>query len=128
MKFTVLFIAAALVATAAPNKQTTEKLKFLGTRSMSGAAKAGGSSLGNEIQQGPEQETAFLKNVTGTVSPARVPADHVATPAGLSVQVASGVTGYLGLTHADQRLAQALSGGTSLAEAASRFAPDRPAA
>jgi hypothetical protein len=42
--------------------------------------------------------------LSGTISPARVPADHVPTPAGNGIASAS-FFGFRGLTHRDQRLA-----------------------
>jgi len=90
----------------AASGQALQQLRFVGTTSLSGRpANASGQGAGLEFRQGPEEEQGFLKNVTGRKSPARVPADHVPTAAGLQVSASSSGTGFAGLTHLDQRVA-----------------------
>ena len=94
-----------IVATAEA-RQTVQPLKYVGSRSLSAAvARPATQEIGLEFRQGPEEETRFSKNVTGSVKPARVPSSHVPTTQGLPFSTASGGSGFLGLTHADQRLA-----------------------
>ena len=100
---TIIGIALASVVEA---RQTLQPLRILGKASMStAAALPAPQALGLEFRQGPEEETSFVKNVTGSVKPARVPSDHVPKPAGLSLKTTSGAAGFLGLNHRDQRLA-----------------------
>ena len=57
------------------------------------------------IQNGPEVDATFSKpQMSGSMSPARVPADHVPTPAGTAI-ASETIVGFRGITHRDQRLA-----------------------
>ncbi|MEP6702331.1 MAG: hypothetical protein ABJB04_05010 [Betaproteobacteria bacterium] len=99
-------VCATFIVGIADAKPTMQKIQRVGTTSMSKASATHTVTdpLGNEFRQGPEEEKSFLKNVTGTVKPARVPSSHVPTPAGMSVTSVAG-PGFNGLTHRDQRLA-----------------------
>jgi len=83
----------------------SHSLKLVGSQSVSAAATPSApSDIGNEIRNSPEEDRGFDKQITGSISPARVPASHVPTPAGLAVRAGT-TTGFDGLTHRDQRLA-----------------------
>src|SRR5262249_36663732 len=106
MKFAPVMISAAALCLSAEAAQTMQSLRFVGTRSISaGPTISTSQELGLEFRQGPEEETSFLKNVTGRVNPARVSSDHVPKPDGLPVAVVPAATGFPGLTHFDQRFA-----------------------
>lgn len=104
--FWTLLLAAA-VSLSAQTRQSISALKLTGTSRIGHPSPAAAAS-GNEIRTGPEVDVTFTKpEVTGTISPARVPAAHVPTPAG---SVVGGIgsdnfIGFNGLTHLDQRLA-----------------------
>jgi len=67
------------------------------------------------IQSSPEVDVQFSKpQISGSVKPARVRAAHVPTP-GASAIASEAVSGFLGLTHRDQRLAPTgVTGGINL--------------
>ena len=57
------------------------------------------------VREGPEVDMGFSKpQLSGTLAPARVPADHVPAPAG-SALGSEAVFGFRGITHRDQRFA-----------------------
>ena len=110
MKIAPWLIAGTIIGTAfagiAEARQILQSLRYVGVGAMfTAAARPAPQVIGLEFRQGPEEETSFLKNVTGSVKPARVPSDHVPTPKGLPLVVTSGATGFLGLNHLDQRRA-----------------------
>jgi hypothetical protein len=67
--------------------------------------KAATSETGFETRQGPATDVQFIRGVNGSVSPARVPGDHIPTPAASPVVPGSGFLGFAGTSHRDQRLA-----------------------
>ena len=77
---------------------------FAGTALLTGSdPNADNGSLG--VREGPEVDMEFSKpQLSGTLAPARVPADHVPAPAG-SALGSETVFGFSGLTHRDQRFA-----------------------
>jgi hypothetical protein len=101
LKNLIFFTAAASLAFGAGN---STRLTPRGTGSI--RSTTSGTETGYEIRTGPEVDAQFIKGVSGTVSPARVPASHVPTPAGSAVGAAgSGFSGFQGISHLDQRLA-----------------------
>ena len=70
-------------------------------------AKSTGTDLaaGADPETGPKAEVELGAKAPGSQQAKRVPADHVPTPAGLTVTGPAGATGFDGQTHADQRLA-----------------------
>ncbi len=109
MKGTCVFAPVLLlVVGAAPlSAQTTQisGVSSFGTTTLSGAD-ADQTDDGKEfLSTGPDIDVTFTKpQLSGTISPARVPADQVPTPAGNGIASAS-FFGFRGLTHRDQRLA-----------------------
>uniref|UniRef100_Q021Z3 Uncharacterized protein n=1 Tax=Solibacter usitatus (strain Ellin6076) TaxID=234267 RepID=Q021Z3_SOLUE len=107
MRSQTLGILAILTAscTAGFGAAKTTHLTFRGTGSIH-STKASGAETSFETRQGPSVDAAFNKQIAGTVSPARVPADHVPKPATASIGAAgSGFSGFQGISHLDQRLA-----------------------
>lgn len=101
-------IACALLTALAPTSfaaSTQQTLRYLGTTRLSVAAPAAGQGLGPEIHPAPEFDAHFDRLAKGSVSPARVPADHVPRPADSTVLGLLTGAGFDGLTHRDQRLA-----------------------
>ncbi len=65
----------------------------------------GTETAGNETRRGPEAEEDIKALIRGSLSSARVSSAHVPRPANLDVAGALGSTGFNGLSHRDQRLA-----------------------
>jgi len=106
----ILLLAEAIAASAAgatAGKPDPRKLRLVGTFSI--AATSGPSAAaapGLEVREGPDVDRNFDKQISGTISPARVPSSHVPRP------FSSLITGPIsppllinGITHAEQRLA-----------------------
>src|SRR5262249_3706837 len=91
---------------ASETKSTIVHLTSRGTTSLNGHATASGTvsgSTSNEIRKEPEIDEQVPHS---SLSAARVPSDHVPTPAGNSISGSNpGFTGFNGLSHRDQRLA-----------------------
>jgi hypothetical protein len=83
---------------------STTKLKPAGTSKLGGRRIIEGDAIGNEIRNGPEEDVEFDKQISGSISPARVPAAQVPRPETNAV-VGSDAFGFNGLTHLQQRLA-----------------------
>lgn len=82
--------------------QTTSQVRFSGTTSMIQGGLSNSAAGGEFIKEGPEVDSKFTKpQITGDMSPARISAAHVPSPAGSSF--ASGAFfGFPGMTHKDQ--------------------------
>ena len=93
-------LALSQTAFAAPSQQA---LKYLGTTRLAPASSSASQGLGQEIHPGPEFDAHFDRLAKGSVSPARVPASHVPTPADSAVFGFQADVGFDGLTHRDQR-------------------------
>ncbi len=64
------------------------------------------AEVGYETRVGPEPDVKMDRQITGTMAPARVDASHVPTPGGSAIgQAGSGFSGFQGISHLDQRLA-----------------------
>lgn len=101
----MLSLTIAPPVLAAPN-HTTTNLKSLGTSRLGRSAASAGTETGLEIRVGPSVDQNFTKPLSGSIAPARVPADHVPRPTGNTVTATnSGFFGFDGITHRDQRLA-----------------------
>lgn len=100
-------VISLIIAASGPAQagQSQSQLIFRGTTSFGAATATTAPGLGPEIHQGPEFDARFEKISKGTVSPARVPADHVPRPADSVIAGFRANSGFDGLTHADQRLA-----------------------
>src|SRR6267378_2985440 len=56
---------------------STTKLTPAGTTKLGGKVVISGEALGNETRSGPEQDMQFDKQISGSISPARVPAAQI---------------------------------------------------
>ena len=95
-------------AIAAPKTSVAHATKAKITRvHQTHLAKTAGTDLaeGADPETGPREEAEVDVKAPGSQQAKRVPADHVPTPAGLSVTGAGGAGGFDGQTHRDQRLA-----------------------
>ncbi len=100
-----LLIALAALSVSAQTPQVSGgNVTFVGTTTLTGVD-ADGPEVGLEVAHGPDVNVRFSKpQISGTISPARVPADHAPRPAGNPIHSGS-FFGFLGLTHRDQRFA-----------------------
>jgi hypothetical protein len=100
-------VPIVLGQTASGPQVTTAQLRFEGTTSIAGASgSAGQNTNAGALEFGPSLDVNTTKpKITGSVSPARVPADHVPAPASNTITGANAVVGFNGITHLDQRLA-----------------------
>src|SRR6188472_633712 len=101
--FCTVFGCAFTSPGIAYSAQGKANLKFHGSVSMNKVEPSASSEVGLEFREGPEQDEEFAKQIRGSISPARVPSAHVPTPADKALSSAI-VTGFNGLTHAEQRL------------------------
>jgi hypothetical protein len=101
-----LALCVPLATTTALAAQSQQQLTFRGTTSFAAAALTSQSGgLGPETHQGPEVDATFARLPKGSISPARVPAAGVPTPADTAINGVVAGAGFDGLTHLDQRLA-----------------------
>lgn len=100
-----LLIALAALSVSAQTAQVSSgNLTFVGTTTLTGVD-ADQAEVGLEVARAPDVDVRFTKPlISGTISPARIPADHVPRPAGNPI-LSGSFFGFLGLTHRDQRLA-----------------------
>ncbi len=102
-----LALSVPLALSSALAAQSQSQLIVRGTTSFSalasGTSETGG--LGPEMRIGPEVDASFERIAKGSISPSRVPADHVPTPADSAITGFRAGAGFDGLTHRDQRLA-----------------------
>lgn len=102
----VLFCVLVLCSPAAAQSPqgSTSKLKFVRTARITGGEMAGVTGTDFDVAQGPIVNSKFPKpQLSGTVHPARVPADHIPVAGGNDI-VSGAFSGFLGLTHRNQRL------------------------
>ena len=87
-----------------PQGSSPATVTFVGTARLTGTDPgADDGALG--IREEPEVDADFSKPQTsGSQAPARVPADHVPTPAGKAI-ASEPIVGFNGISHRDQRLA-----------------------
>ena len=111
LSFTFVLLASVTLASEARADKTVggivlrQNLKLLGTHSASSAASPSASTdIGSEVRNTPDQDRRFEKQITGSMSPARVPAANVPTPVDKAVRAGT-ATGFDGLTQREQRLA-----------------------
>ena len=97
-------VAMSSSALAQRPQSSTSGVSFVRTAIIKGGEMAGVTGTDFDVAQGLSVDSHFPKpQLSGTVSPARVPADHVPVVAGNEI-VSSTFFGFLGLTHRDQRL------------------------
>jgi hypothetical protein len=95
----------ALGQSAAGPQAATAQLSFEGITTISGGVSGSDQNAG-ALEFGPRLDVNAVKpQISGTVKPARVPADHVPTPASNAIVTPNSVQGFNGITHRDQRLA-----------------------
>jgi len=81
-------------------------LQLVGTTSLGPQGPGATTEIGMEVRRGPKFDRSFDKQITGTISPARVPSSHVPRPEGSPVLgTGTGFLGFNGLAHVNQRLA-----------------------
>jgi hypothetical protein len=100
----VFFVGTlGLASQAAAQKIKLDRtVTFSQLASKPGAAEPG---TGSEFRREPTEEEDLKKFVRGSISSARVSSAHVPRPSGLAVAGAGAATGFNGLTHTEQRLA-----------------------
>jgi len=100
-------LSVPLIVSDALAAQSQSQLTSRGITSFAAAAAATSDTggLGPEIQIGPEVDAHFERVAKGSISPSRVPASHVPTPADSAITGFRAGAGFDGLTHRDQRLA-----------------------
>ena len=85
---------------------TTSQLRFEGTTAISAGVSGSPGQNTGALEFGPRLDVNTTKpQISGTVKPARVPADQVPRPASSTVVTPSSVDGFNGITHRDQRVA-----------------------
>ena len=97
-----LLLAASQMALAASAQQ---QLTFRGTTTLSATTSASAQGVGPEIHPGPEFDARFARVAKGSLSPSRVPADHVPRPADSALAGFRSGAGFEGLNQREQRLA-----------------------
>ncbi len=98
--------AVALGSLVMPTPAAAQRIKLDRTVVFSQlTTEPGVETLGNETRQGPEGDEELKSLIRGSLSSARVPSAHVPRPNSLDVSGPLGSSGFNGLTHADQRLA-----------------------
>lgn len=93
---------------SAQSVQGLTRLQYHGKTQPAAVAAATATSSGTELEfrQGPAEDETFRKLAPGAISPSRVPADHVPTPAdSVVLGVQPTAVGFNGISHTDQRLA-----------------------
>ncbi|MEP6592466.1 MAG: hypothetical protein ABJC51_02170, partial [Acidobacteriota bacterium] len=104
--FAAVCAAVALGSLVVPSPAAAQRIKLDRTVVFSQlATEPGAETFGNETRQGPEGDEELKSLIRGSLSSARVPSAHVPRPNGLDVSGPLGSSGFNGLTHADQRLA-----------------------
>ncbi|MEO8076666.1 MAG: hypothetical protein ABI818_10080 [Acidobacteriota bacterium] len=109
MKRTESFAAAVFLAgtLGLASQAGAQNIRLDRTVTFSQLATAPGteSNTGGEYRQGPVEDADLKKLLRGSISSARVSSAHVPRPNPLAVDGAGSVTGFNGLTQAQQRLA-----------------------
>ena len=104
----IVSIAAVSAAPKHPvGTKTIGAASFLGSVSPGKAGPSATTDGGFEFRESPEQEVGFDRQISGAVSPARLPAAHIPKPAASAVAGPVAGFGFNGLTQRDQRLASA---------------------
>ncbi|SRR5579859_697196 len=100
-------VPIVLGQTASGPQVTTAQLRFEGRTSIAGTAGGTGQNAdAGSLEFGPSLDANTTKpKDTGSVKPARVPADHVPKPASNAIIAGNAAVGFNGITHRDQRLA-----------------------
>lgn len=98
--------AVALGSLVMPTHAAAQRIKLDRTVVFSQlATEPGVETVGNETRQGPEGDADMKELIRGSLSSARVSSAHVPRPNSLDVSGPLGSSGFNGLTHADQLLA-----------------------
>jgi hypothetical protein len=98
-------VPIVLGQSAAGPQVATAKLHFEGVTAISAGVSGSGQNAGS-LEFGPSLDEDTTKpQISGTIKPSRVPADHVPTPAANTIVTPNSVTGFNGISHLDQRLA-----------------------
>jgi hypothetical protein len=96
----------ALGQSATGPQVATAQLRLEGITAISAGVSGGANQDTGALEFGPSLDVNTTKpQISGTVKPSRVPADHVPTPASNAIVTPNSVNGFNGLTHRDQRVA-----------------------
>jgi hypothetical protein len=96
----------ALGQSAAGPQVATAQLRLEGITAISAGVSGSANQDTGALEFGPRLDVNTVKpQISGTVKPARVPADHVPTPTSNAIVTPNSVQGFNGITHRDQRLA-----------------------
>ncbi len=97
-----------LVPVLPAQTRSSRTINVVHTTNLSQQSSPAASDVGSEYRLAPEVDVTFTKpQITGAISPARVPAAHVPTPAGsgFASAAADAFFGFDAIDHRDQRLA-----------------------
>jgi hypothetical protein len=85
---------------------TTTQLHFEGMTAISAGGSGSPGQNTGALEFGPSLDVNTTKpQISGTVKPSRVPADHVPAPASNAIVTPNSVNGFNGISHLDQRVA-----------------------
>jgi hypothetical protein len=99
-------VPIALGQNATDPRVTTAQLSFEGITTISAGTSGSPGQNAGALEFGPRLDVNTTKpQISGTVKPARVPANQVPTPASNAIVTPNSVAGFNGITHRDQRLA-----------------------
>src|SRR5258708_2149890 len=91
---------------ATRSQVATAQLSFEGITTISAGTSGSPGQNAGALEFGPRLDVNTTKpQISGTVKPARVPADHVPTPASNAIVTPNSVAGFNGIPHRDQRVA-----------------------
>jgi hypothetical protein len=106
LAFGLAAVPIAWAQNATGPELTTAQLRFEGTTAISAGVSGSPGQNAGSLEFGPRLDVNTTKpQISGTVKPARVPADQVPRPASNTVVTPSSVDGFNGITHRDQRVA-----------------------
>src|SRR5215831_20197419 len=100
-KIAVYLIAATTILASLCLAESGGAIRLVprGTASLQNSASAA-AETGFKIRQGPPQDVSFARGTSGTLQPARVPADHVPNPAASAITGAgASFSGFAGISH-----------------------------
>ena len=99
-------VPTALGQNATGPQVATAQLRFEGITTISAEISGSPGQNAGALEFGPRLDVNTTKpQISGTVKPARVPANQVPTPASNAIVTPNSVNGFNGITHRDQRLA-----------------------
>jgi hypothetical protein len=97
-----------LAATLYSQNSSTKQITVIGLSNLSQQPGAAATEVGTETRSAPEEDEKFTKpQISGTISPSRVPSAHVPNSTGSAFASTAGDSffGFNAISHRDQRLA-----------------------